>query len=82
VQPLTGRTHQIRVHMAQYLHAPIIGDFKYGAMPIRELDINYRKLYLHARTIEFQNSLGENIKVTAPFDGVFQQALQSLDFQD
>lgn len=77
VQPLTGRTHQIRVHMAQVLYAPIIGDFKYGAKPLK-IGIDYHKLYLHAKSIEFQNAKGKTIKVTAPLPKTFMHTLQIL----
>ncbi len=45
LQPVTGRTHQLRIHMA-YLDSPILGDGKYGAPP----QIGFsRKLHLHAQ---------------------------------
>lgn len=44
VLPKTGRTHQIRVHLAHLGH-PIIGDFFYNGMP-------YDRLMLHAKSIE------------------------------
>ena len=47
--PITGRTHQLRVHSASYLglNAPIVGDFLYGRMD--------RRLMLHARSISFEH---------------------------
>lgn len=80
VEPLTGRTHQIRVHMAKYLHTPIIGDFKYGAKPLK-VGIDYHKLYLHAKSIEFQNVKGETIKVIAPLPESFINTLKVLGFK-
>lgn len=59
--PLTGRTHQLRVHTAHPygLHCPIVGDALYGTASHR--------LYLHAETVEFIHPiLGENIRITAP----------------
>ncbi len=51
--PLTGRTHQLRVHCAEALKTPIAGDFKYGGetsliggLPGGD------KLHLHARSLE------------------------------
>lgn len=44
LQPMTGRTHQLRVHLAQLGH-PIIGDNLYGDLPAG-------RLYLHARRLE------------------------------
>ncbi|OWZ09331.1 Pseudouridine synthase, partial [Phytophthora megakarya] len=46
LRPRTGRKHQLRVHCAQMLRAPIIGDTKYGG---RSAD----RLYLHAKRIRF-----------------------------
>ncbi len=63
LSPITGRTHQLRVHMAEIGH-PIIGDGKYGGSGQENLgdgwgaqlggDIS-RKLHLHARYISFQH---------------------------
>ncbi|KAL4130093.1 hypothetical protein PRIC2_006099 [Phytophthora ramorum] len=46
LSPRTGRKHQLRVHCAQELGAPIVGDDKYGGHPAD-------RLYLHARRIRF-----------------------------
>jgi 23S rRNA pseudouridine955/2504/2580 synthase len=63
--PLTGRTHQLRVHMAAIGH-PVVGDGKYGgseAHPGGEID---NRLYLHARKIEISNPSGKGtLKITA-----------------
>ncbi|MHA1165385.1 MAG: RluA family pseudouridine synthase [Alphaproteobacteria bacterium] len=63
--PLTGRTHQLRVHMAAIGH-PIVGDGKYGgreAHPGGEIE---PKLYLHARKIEIANPSGKGmLKISA-----------------
>ncbi|NPA94652.1 MAG: RluA family pseudouridine synthase [Thermodesulfobacteria bacterium] len=45
IEPLTGRPHQIRIHLAQSLAVPIIGDVKYGS---RERVLNGRGVALHA----------------------------------
>ncbi len=50
VYPLTGRTHQIRVHLASIGH-PIIGDKKYGFKKTPNLDLN--RPFLHSNSIEF-----------------------------
>lgn len=64
--PLTGRTHQLRVHMAT-LGTPIVGDGKYGGaeafLPGAELD---RRLHLHARRLILPHPRGGRIDVTAP----------------
>lgn len=64
-KPVTGRTHQIRVHLAS-LGTPIVGDFKYGgtaARPKGEID---DKLHLHARSIDIAHPDGGRLVVTAP----------------
>jgi 23S rRNA pseudouridine955/2504/2580 synthase len=48
LQPLTGRTHQLRVHM-QHLGYPIVGDYKYGAPKNKEKT----RLHLHAYSVTF-----------------------------
>jgi len=79
VMPLTGRTHQIRVHAA-YLQQPIAGDDKYGdadfnrAMQAKGL----RRLFLHAAGLRFTNAAGNSIEVSAPLDPALQQVLDAL----
>lgn len=53
-RPKTGRTHQIRVHSAHLGHV-IVGDNKYGSVAgeVEGVDNKHRRLYLHARSIEF-----------------------------
>ncbi|MDR1235738.1 MAG: RluA family pseudouridine synthase [Holosporaceae bacterium] len=45
LKPKTGRKHQLRVHCADVLHAPILGDKKYNANP------RHKELFLHAHKI-------------------------------
>lgn len=67
-KPLTGRTHQLRVHLAEIGH-PIVGDGKYGA---EEQEGAYltgsvsKKLHLHARSIRLAHPSGGDLNVTAP----------------
>ncbi|MFA6302043.1 MAG: RluA family pseudouridine synthase [Legionella sp.] len=53
-KPKTGRTHQIRVHSAHLGHV-IVGDNKYGSVAgeVEGVDNKQKRLYLHARSIEF-----------------------------
>jgi 23S rRNA pseudouridine955/2504/2580 synthase len=68
-RPLTGRTHQIRVHAAA-LGTPILGDGKYGGKAAflegRGLS---RKLHLHARRVVVPRPGGGFLDVTAPLTG-------------
>ena len=69
----TGRTHQIRVHLAS-LGNPVVGDKLYGA-PASELD----RYFLHAHRITFASpSSGERITVTAPLPPELQQFLAAV----
>jgi RluA family pseudouridine synthase len=64
----TGKTHQIRVHMA-HSGAPVIGDERYGSFDLdKEILIKVqRRLYLHAHYITFPHpSKGKKITIEAP----------------
>ena len=63
--PLTGRTHQLRAHMAAIGH-PIVGDGKYGGREAHPGGDIPSKLHLHARKIELRHPSGTTVKVTAP----------------
>jgi 23S rRNA pseudouridine955/2504/2580 synthase len=64
-KPVTGRTHQIRVHLAS-LGTPIVGDFKYGGTEARGRGDIENKLHLHARTIDIAHPDGGRLVVSAP----------------
>ena len=66
LEPLTGRTHQLRAHMAA-IGTPILGDGKYGAALAHPAGVpNARRLHLHARAIVFPHPGGKTLTVTAP----------------
>ena len=72
--PMTGRTHQIRVH-AYALGYPLLGDILYSAP---ETDIISRAA-LHAYSLSFDHpTTGERPTFTAPYPADFQKALRSL----
>jgi 23S rRNA pseudouridine1911/1915/1917 synthase len=69
----TGRTHQIRVHLAS-LHHPVVGDKLYGA-PASELG----RYFLHAKSIAFTSPATlESVTVVAPLPGELQSYLDAL----
>jgi 23S rRNA pseudouridine955/2504/2580 synthase len=79
-KPVTGRTHQIRVHLAS-LGTPIAGDFKYGGTPARPLSEIEKRLHLHARSIDIAHPEGGRLRVTAPLPPHMQKAWKLLGFQ-
>jgi 23S rRNA pseudouridine955/2504/2580 synthase len=65
VRLLTGRTHQIRVHLAHAGH-PVLGDDKYGDFPLNHAvaKLGVRRLFLHARRLRFAHPVtGEGISL-------------------
>jgi len=77
VRILTGRTHQIRVHLASIQH-PVLGDPLYGGRPARLPFLPARQL-LHAWKLNFPHpETGEIIRCSAPLPDDFRQALQIL----
>lgn len=83
----TGRTHQIRVHLA-HLGFPIAGDDKYGDFAFnRELQKNgLKRMFLHAWKIQFSHPLSGNaMSIEAPLPGVlddFIRRISSIETQD
>ena len=74
VRILTGRTHQIRVHMQSIGH-PVAGDPLYGL----KHGVAVPRLMLHAHTLAFDHPRsGERITVTAPAPDAFMQAIEKL----
>jgi 23S rRNA pseudouridine955/2504/2580 synthase len=79
LQPLTGRTHQLRVHMAAIGH-PIVGDGKYAGQEAFLTGAISRKLHLHARRLRIDHPDGGRIDVTADLPGHFAETLANLGF--
>jgi 23S rRNA pseudouridine1911/1915/1917 synthase len=74
----TGRTHQIRVHMAAIRH-PCVGDLTYGADPVLARRLGLTRQWLHARELGFDHpATGERITVTSPYPSDLQHALDIL----
>jgi 23S rRNA pseudouridine955/2504/2580 synthase len=79
VRPHTGRTHQIRVHLAS-IGTPIIGDFKYGGTATRGRGEIEDQLHLHARSIDIAHPDGGRLRVSAPLPPHLQRAWKLLGF--
>lgn len=77
-RPTTGRTHQIRVHLASAGH-PIVGDTRYGERGVnrRYADLGIRQLCLHAASIRLPMD-GTTISVEAPLPEHMRAALATL----
>jgi 23S rRNA pseudouridine1911/1915/1917 synthase len=75
VLPHTGRTHQIRVHLAFVGH-PVVGDTVYGR---RKQSIKLKRHFLHAASLTFARpDTGEPITVEAPLPVALQRILDEL----
>ena len=81
LQPLTGRTHQLRVHMAAIGH-PIVGDGKYGGQEAFLSGSISRKMHLHARRLRIEHPEGDWIDVTAPLPEHFANSMEHLGFDE
>jgi 23S rRNA pseudouridine955/2504/2580 synthase len=91
-KPVTGRLHQIRVHLA-YMKSPICGDVLYGGKPLYLSDLKRRfnlkqgtdelpimqRVSLHAYSIGFTGVDGAPIKVTAPYPKDFGVLVKQLE---
>lgn len=80
LRPFTGRTHQLRVHMAAIGH-PILGDPKYGDEKSRELS-GVLKLQLHARRIELDHPRGGKLIVEAPLSPEMKAGFAHFGFSE
>jgi 23S rRNA pseudouridine955/2504/2580 synthase len=89
--PVTGRTHQLRAHMAEIGH-PIIGDGKYGGSGQENLGDGWgaqlggeisRKLHLHARSISFDHPItGKRITLTAPLPDHMKRTWKTVGWNE
>jgi 23S rRNA pseudouridine955/2504/2580 synthase len=78
-RPVTGRTHQIRVH-ARHAGFPILGDPKYGDDRAARLatECGLRRLFLHAHALAFALPARGRIALQAPLDQPLQSVLAEL----
>jgi 23S rRNA pseudouridine1911/1915/1917 synthase len=74
----TGRTHQIRVHMAAIRH-PCVGDLTYGADPVLAKRLGLTRQWLHARALGFEHpSTGAWVEYASPYPPDLEHALDVL----
>ncbi len=74
----TGRTHQIRVHVAA-LHHPCVGDPTYGGDPVLAKRLGLQRQWLHARSLGFAHpDDGRWVEITSPYPADLQHALDVL----
>ncbi|MBO1073838.1 RluA family pseudouridine synthase [Roseomonas marmotae] len=79
LRPLTGRTHQLRVHCASALGCPILGDGKYGGQAAH-LEGMSNNLHLHARRLSIPHPDGGRLEVTAPLPPHMLESFATLGF--
>ena len=78
VKPLTGRTHQIRVHLASIGH-PVVGDKLYGPKKSKEVGLpNINRQLLHAYSVEFSPSSSKRLKLAADLPADIREVLRNL----
>ncbi len=83
VEPITGRTHQIRIHCAS-AGFPILGDSKYlteKSLLVKDKKYAVNRLMLHASSLQFRvDEDTPMIAIKAPVDAAFMQILLQLEF--
>jgi 23S rRNA pseudouridine1911/1915/1917 synthase len=78
VYPKTGRTHQIRVHMAHLGH-PVLGDKVYGGKSSRKCEVPCDRQMLHAEVLGFVHPVSkEEMNFSAPIPPDMQSVLETL----
>jgi 23S rRNA pseudouridine955/2504/2580 synthase len=77
LKPLSGRTHQLRVHTL-YLGCPIVGDDKYFLFPKQSQKLFVDKLHLHAYKIDLSVIYKKQMIITAPLPPYFNDSLRAL----
>jgi 23S rRNA pseudouridine1911/1915/1917 synthase len=78
--PKTGRTHQIRVHLAS-LGASILMDTLYAGQRCFQIpSLGFRRQALHAQSLSFLDLSGERVSYEAPYPADFQKVIDTLSY--
>ena len=80
LKPITGRTHQLRVHCAEALGCPILGDGKYGGAAAH-LEGLPGQLHLHARALRLPHPAGGVLEVMAPLPPHMKETFAFFGFE-
>lgn len=76
--PKTGRTHQLRVHL-RAIDRPIVGDTLYGEKKVSTTNnLEFKRLALHAHTLELILPHGQTERFIAPLPFVFEEAAERI----
>ena len=78
LSPKTGRTHQLRVHCAEGLETPILGDGKYGGKEAYPL--GRTPMHLHASSLTIPLPKGKTVTFEAPLPEELQKTFNELGF--
>lgn len=78
LQPITGRTHQLRAHLA-HINCPILGDGKYGGKKAF-IDGIANKIHLHSHSLSLKLPNNKEITITAPITKHIEKSIEALFF--
>ncbi len=78
LQPITGRTHQLRAHLA-HINCPILGDGKYGGKKAF-IDGVANKIHLHSHSLSLKLPNNKEITITAPIPKRIEKSIEALFF--
>jgi 23S rRNA pseudouridine1911/1915/1917 synthase len=84
-RPLTGRTHQVRVHLAHLRH-PVVGDSVYGGRPenglpsalLRKKVAEAGRFFLHAHALSFESPSRGAVTVVSPLPPTFEELMEAF----